>query len=440
MKHAVIFILLLALRLGVAVSAGASIPAWEAPPFEHKQGQFWRWHWYERGLTNGNPAYESRFRVNAPEISLHPSFGRRVEARENGMMLIRAEENLFLLTAAEFYCEAWGGHPGTANKRISVNGRSTYWLPRVGTEDGHCTYFYPAVPFKITDLVNGYNAIQFALDQGATFWGHMLVDNAAVRVALTNGHPDLVRLGVAEFNAKVRAEPLSGKDGFALTLDCPLEAVTQIASVDFQGWYYGYDENGNLKRQDWHGFTKRRLPVATLGVDAAAPFTLTWDTGMLPSQNGVAVRAVVRFKGDTNLVFVTAATSGLVIVPKSGTEVVLFAPHDLPDHFWSRASQLKTCHIDLDKDPARIEAAELHVVAWTGGAGTVREYFKLNGVHYPVSEGNRHELVYSRLPVDPKELKRGLNRIELLSDTELHGIEIIYPGPGLVVRYRAGER
>ncbi|MCL4176819.1 MAG: hypothetical protein KJ072_03615 [Verrucomicrobia bacterium] len=39
------------------------------------------------------------------------------------MMLIKAEEDLFLLTAAEFYCEAWGGHPGTANKWITGNGR-----------------------------------------------------------------------------------------------------------------------------------------------------------------------------------------------------------------------------------------------------------------------------------------------------------------------------
>ena len=67
----------------------------------------------------------------------------------------------------------------------------------------------------------------------------------------------------------------------------------------------------------------------------------------------------------------------------------------------------------------------------------MKEYFKLNGVHYPVAEGARHELVYSRLPVEPRNLRRGLNRIELLSDTEHHGIEVIYPGPALAVRYWA---
>jgi hypothetical protein len=417
--------------LGCALAA----PAWDAAPGQHTRGQFWRYHWYERGLEHANPAYEGRFRVNAPEISLHPMFGRRVEPRENGLMLIKAEEDLFLLTGAEFYCEAWGGHPGTANKRITVNGRSTYCLPRVGTEEGHCTYSYPSLPLKITDLVNGYEAVQFAVDQGTTFWGHMLVDNAAIRVALTNGHPDLVELGLADLEARVRVEPARNGEGFDLKLECSPESVSEIENVDFQGWYYGYDENGNLKRRDWHGFTKNRCPVATLGVAPSPSFRVNWDTAMAPAQEGIGVRAAVTFKANTNLVYLTAATRGLEIEERRASRVVLFAPHDLPDHFWSRANQLKSCHLDLDLDPARIERAELHTVTWTGGAGAVKEYFTLNGMHYPVAEGSRHELIYSRLPVNPKNLKRGLNRIELLSDTEHHGIEMIYPGPALMVRY-----
>ena len=431
---------LLAFTFVSAVLPGTAAPAWDAAPEQQKRGAFWRWHWYERGLTNGNPAYESRFRVNAPEVSLHPTFGRRVEPRENGMMLIKAEEDLFLLTAAEFYCEAWGGHPGTANKRITLNGRSTYFLPRVGTEDGHCTYFYPSVPLKITDLVNGHDAVQFAVDQGTTFWGHMLVDNAAIRVALTNEHPDLVKLGLSAFDGSVSVESLADPEGFQFHLDCTDASIDQIASIDFQGWYHGYDENGNLQRRDWHGFTKTRRPVAWLGSISRVQETVFWDTALLPAQKDVAVRAAVRFKADTNLVFLTRASTGLEIRERTNAQVVLFASRDLPDHFWSRAGQLKTCHLDLDLDPSRIERAELHVVTWTGGAGTVKEYFKLNGVHYPVAEGARHEPSYSRLPVEPKNLRRGLNRIELLSDTEHHGIEVIYPGPALMVRYRTEER
>jgi hypothetical protein len=71
-------------------------------------GKFWRLHWYERGIEHGNPTYDARFRVNSPEVVLHPEFGKRVEARENGMMLLQAEEDLSRLTKAELYLETWG--------------------------------------------------------------------------------------------------------------------------------------------------------------------------------------------------------------------------------------------------------------------------------------------------------------------------------------------
>jgi hypothetical protein len=431
---------LLLIALARASICEGQAPAWEAPPTAQKQGVFWRYHWYERGLTNGNPAYQGRFRVNSPEVSLHPAFGRRVEAKENGMMLIRTEEDLFQTQAAELYCEIWGGHPGTANKRVTINGRSTYLLPRVGTEEGHCTYSYPAFPLKLTDLVNGYNAVQFAVDQGTTFWGHMIVDNAAIRVALTNGHTDLVKLGLTDFTAKVSAEPLATGEAFRLSLQATPDAAARISEVNFQGWYYGYDENGNLQRCDWHGFSYEQNPTATLGSATKAPFALDWDTSLIIAQSNVALRATVRFKAQANLVYLTPPITNLQIPERAQSKVVLFAPHDLPDHFWSRATKLKTCTLDIDLDPERIEKAELHIITWTGGAGTIKEYFKLNGVHYPVAEGQRHELVYSRLPVAARNLKRGLNRIELLSDTEHHGIEVIYPGPALMVRYRNDAR
>ena len=166
---------------------------------------------------------------------------------------------------------------------------------------------------EITDLVNGYDAVQFALDQGTTFWGHMLVDNAAIRVALTDGHPDLGKLGFAEFTATVKVKPLAGLDGFTLTLDCPSTLAALIAGVDFQGWYHGYDENGNLQRLDWHGYSKSRKAMGLAGQLGRCRKHRLWDASLLPAQQDVAVRAAVRFKADANLVFLTAATTGLRI-------------------------------------------------------------------------------------------------------------------------------
>lgn len=401
-----------------------------------ESGQFWRTHWYERGMAHANPAFEKRFRVNSPEAVLHPSFGKRVEARENGLMLILAEEELSWLSVAELYLELWGGHPGSANKRVTINGRSTYYLPRVGTEEMHCTYHYPALPLKRQDLVNGYNAFQFAVDQGNTFWGHMLVDNACLRVALSNQHPDLLTAKLADFEARVLVQPTANPEVFELRLDRGGQNPERIVAVDFQGRYLGYDENGDRALRDWHGFTKNRRPVATLGLVEQPPFRLSWDTAMLPAQDNVSVRASVYFQGLSNLVYVTAPAPGFSLSKPSDRQVILFSSHDLPAPFWSRAGRQQQCTLYLDVPPSRIERAELHVNTWTGGAGQVQAYFQLNGRHFPVAEGSRHELVYNRLPVDPAVLVQGINRIELSSDTEHHGIEVLLPGPCLMIRSR----
>ncbi|NUP99738.1 MAG: hypothetical protein HUU35_07780 [Armatimonadetes bacterium] len=129
---------------------------------------------------------------------------------------------------------------------------------------------------------------------------------------------------------------------------------------------------------------------------------------------------------------------GLAIAARPGVEAAVFGLKELPPQFWSRANRLKKAEIELPVDPARIERAELHVVTWAGGPGKVKEYFKLNGRHFPVADGEDHRTQHHVLPVEPSLLRRGPNTIEVLSDTEHHGIEVLKPGPALVVRHRNG--
>ncbi|MFN7926389.1 MAG: hypothetical protein U0Y68_00300 [Blastocatellia bacterium] len=93
---------------------------------QQPEGQFWRTYWYQRGAEFGNPGYAQRFSVNSPEAALNAQLSQRAEVRENGMMLIPIQEDLRQIYRAELYLETWGGNPGTANKRVTINGRSTY--------------------------------------------------------------------------------------------------------------------------------------------------------------------------------------------------------------------------------------------------------------------------------------------------------------------------
>jgi len=428
--------LLLGSTIQLRLEAATISPSWNRPPHQQREGVFWRVHWFERTLTSPALGYTRRPRINAPNAVLDPRWGVRSETRENGLLLIQTEEDLFQIQASELYAELWGGHPGTANKRFTINGRSTYQIPRNGTEDGNCTYSYPVVPLLPTDVVNGFNAIQWNVDPGTTFWGHAFVNQACIRMALTNHHSDLVLQKLDNFDATVSTDIQSEKESIRLSLQGSTEMFPRIEKVIYQGWYRGYDDNGNLNREDWHGFTKDREPTGFIGASDKPPFDIHWDTRLLPAQKNVAVRAMVTFKDVENTVYLTAAYNGLTIADRKDAAVHLYSPIDLPSSFWSRDNREKNCTIMLDESPEQIEKAELYVITWTGGPGEVMDYFTLNGHHYPVAEGHAHEIQYNRLSIDPKILKQGVNTFRLLSDTEHHGIEIIYPGPALMVRTR----
>jgi hypothetical protein len=210
--------------------------------------------------------------------------------------------------------------------------------------------------------------------------------------------------------------------------------------VHFQGYYDGYDENGDGRSLDWHGYTKRRRPTAVIATTKTAPFSATWDVSMLPAQTGLKVRALVEFDDLPNLLYETAAVSAPPIAENRGGTVSVHHAADLPHPFWSRANKKQTCTIDVPIDPARIERAELHVVVWDGGAGGVSEYFTLNGKFLPVADQGRHDVLYRRLRIEPSLLRRGKNTIELLSDTDHHGIEVLLPGPALVLRTKRNQK
>lgn len=400
-----------------------------------EQGRFERLFWYQPGIEYGNPVSNKRFRVNSPEAVLHQEFGKRSEARSSGMLQILVDESLFDLQGAELRLELWGGHPGTANKRVTPNGRTTYAIPEVGTATENCTHQYPTLPLKLADLVSGHNALQFACDKGSSFWGHFIVEEACIAAWLKPDHPALEKAGLRAFQATVTAEPDAQGEAFVLSLVVPQERLADVASVEFMAFYSGYDENGDGQARDWHGFTKHRQSVGIVGTVERPPLRCVWDVSMLPQQKDMAVRAAVCFKSLPDVRYVTAPLTGLETPQRERTDVGLLAPKELPRPFWSRADKEKTCTIDVDVEPSQIERAELHVVAWRGGSGTVKDYFTLNGRALPVAEGSAHDVAYSRLPIEPGWLRQGENRIAVRSDTEHHGIEILLPGPALTIRY-----
>ncbi|MBN2411712.1 hypothetical protein JXQ31_08465 [candidate division KSB1 bacterium] len=420
---------LILLSLFFLVFIFSNIPA-------HAQ-KFFRQYWAEfDGRINNNTRAGERLRVNDAQLSQHGEFGHRSEARANGLQLIDVPEDLFGLDGAELYLEMWGGHPQTENKRFILNGKETYYLPDDGIKDNNCAYTYPVVPLKVEQMVNGLNVFQFACDRGKAFWGHFIIDNAAVRCYLKSDHPDLVQNQLQNFKAEIvlKEGPVL-QDRVVVGLSFPESFGDKILSVEYFGRYTGYDDNGNFAEDDWHGYTFKRKYVNHIGRSETAPFEVTWDTHMIPDQGKpMAVKALVKLK---NGLYYRAPVRDGLIFPYNRNRVMLFKCSDMPRPFWSRDKNEKKATLLLPDDLSRVAEVRLFVRIWDGGEGTAKEPFKLNGFPYNITSGkSTHDVVFTDAEVSLKHLKPGENVFTLYSDTEHHGIEMLLPGPCLALRFK----
>lgn len=422
MRKVVLSLLLLALTEGFCFS----------------QSRFFRQYWaeYKSEINNTNSTGRpERPRVGDRGMSTHPDYWSRTETQVNGLIIVNIPDTIKNLDHAELYLELWGGHPGTAGKRFQVNGGNVYLIPDKPTAENNCEYLYPAISFDHTQLVKGNNAIQFACDRGTASWGHYIIDQLAVRCYLKPDDALLRSSGLINFSAKPVINKTPVEDEVTLSPEFPVSYTDQIAAVHFFGKYAGYDFNGSGKENDWHGYTHDRKYENHIGTVTDPPFWISWNTMMIPNQSGsMAVKALIEFK---NGLFYWSETLDGLTFPLKRKHVRLYYCTSLPKPFWSRAGQLKTAAFDLQENISEIENAELHIRIWDGGEGEVKEPFKLNNKPYTITTGKAvHDLVYTINNVDTKTLKQGLNEIQLLSDTEHHGIEVCWPGPALIVRFK----
>ncbi len=386
---------------------------------------------FDARLSNQTHA-GNRWRVNDETISFHPEHGERWETQANGLLQIEISENLRDLTAAELLMEVWGGHPHTRNKRFILNGKGEYSLPEVGTANGHCTYSYPCVPVELHHLVKGMNAFQFSCERGESFWGHFIIDTARLCCYLEEKCA-LDTLGLLSFQPEIAVSRLGDSSTIKLSLNSASEHHSAIQRVDYFGRYSDFDDRGMNSEYSWHGYTQKHQWHNRIGSSVDAPFSVNWDTQMLPEQtHALAFSAELTLHN--GLKYRTPVREGIQFGDRPYS-VQLIHCSNLPAPFWSRAGQKREATFQLDLDTQQIEQAWLGVRIWDGGEGDVDHPFLLNNYPYTITSGQAiHDLVFTEIAVDPRHLRTGENKFTLCSDTEHHGIEILLPGPCIKIK------
>lgn len=400
------------------------------------QSRFFTQNWvnYE-GRINNNKNTGERTRVNDRGMSTHPNYSVRFEAQINGLALVDIPDTISQLDRAELFCEMWGGHPKTANKRFQINGGRSYPLPSELTAAGNCEYLFPHVSIDYKDLVSGTNALQFNCDRGNTFWGHFLMEEIAINCYYNEDAPIIKRAGLSEFSAVPVIKGSILPESAEIWLNFTESLADKISEVHYFGYYLDYDWNGSGSDYQWHGYQFKRKYTGHIGSSVNPPFKVSWDTRMIPTQGRqMAVKALIVFKNGIN--YWSDILNGIVF-PSDRQIVQVVYCSEMPVPFWSRDNQLRKAVFELPVAPEEIEQAELYLRIWDGGEGNIKEPFRLNGIPYKITQGDApHDLVNTKRPVSAANLNQGKNYIELLSDTEHHGIEICLPGPALIVRYK----
>ena len=229
--------------------------------------------------------------------------------------------------------------------------------------------------------------------------------------------------------------------------DHPTVAVTATSDtrrVDVLAFYDGEDEDGDGVYRDWHGAyhqPERGQPAVLsghVGTDREPPFEISWNTTWVPNQDSERVRLVARLQNADGLWTVTKPIENLTLA-RNKQHVAIFHAQDVPERFGVRVGRERTCTFQIPTDRS-LESAQqvaLSLRTWHGWDGH-HSPLELNG-HPLAIEGKNHHYDSDRLPVSRELLKPGENTFRIHSETEHHMLEVLWPGPSLLIRYSSSE-
>jgi hypothetical protein len=346
-------------------------------------------------------------------------------------------------TRAELVIDHNIGHVGTTGKKVRFNGNAWLTLPELGSGNGipagHNGQCYsqqhnPTIQIPLSHLVQGTNyfqgtsAAQTCYDFGWGLWAWYEV---------------LVRVYYGSSKPHPTGSITSPSAGATIGENPTVAATTSAgaAQVDFLAYYDGYDSDGDGVSQEYHYNYHRTKPETAVlmkghvGSDVTSPFSVTWNTDLVPTQSGIKILA--RIKGSDGTWFITNPVTGLTL-QRSGY-VRIYRAYDMPERFWVRAGagrSPKSVHFNITDNIAH--ATSVKLVVSTMDADHVAEranyQMKVNNYILPYF-GQDHWYSLDALTIPLNQVLQGTNTFTVASTTVHHGIEILWPGPALVVRF-----
>ncbi|MEM9587500.1 MAG: hypothetical protein AAGA03_09475 [Planctomycetota bacterium] len=348
---------------------------------------------------------------------------------------------------AEVLLDRWGGHRGTINKRLRFNDGPWVIVPEiVGTPKDirpEMLMFQdnPVIEYPLKALREGENKIEAMCDEAGGFgWGQWGLYSLVLRV-----HYDRDAKANQLSNVAI-ASPVSGATvGDFPEVEVKATATEGVVRVDVFANYDGLDEDGDGRFDGWHQsrFQMQRGQPNSLrhhvGSRWSEPHRCRWDTQWVPDQAPSGIQLIARAKNTRGYWTVSAPIKN-VTLRRPYHSVRRYVPRDVPEDFAVRVGETKECWIDLpdDFDDHHVLEAVMHLRTWHGEDDSHIDADGLSPIqlnsHRMLAAGKNHHYDDDLLSLPVTALQPGANRFAIDSDTDHHMLEVLWPGPTVLVR------
>ncbi len=340
---------------------------------------------------------------------------------------------------AEAIIDQWGGHPGTTTKRMRFNNNAWLNIPELTTTptSGECytQQNNATIEIPLSHLLQGNNLIEGTSGGQTCFdfgWGQWGWYGILVRVYYNPSKPHAT--------GQIASQVTGGTFGDNPTISANVQGG--ISRVEFLAFYEGYDVDGDGVYRDWQrhyhrGWDAEVRAKGFIGTATASPWQVVWNTDWVPNQPSRSVKLVARIRDNSGIWFVTDVVDSLTFLRTNGS-VRLYKPIDVSESFWVRDNNTKSCTIPIPPADtlAFATAAKLHLATWNGvdGQGNGTHWKRINAWNAPIV-GENHYYAYNEITVPTSALVSGNNVFSFFSGSIHHGVEIMWPGPAISVRY-----
>lgn len=343
---------------------------------------------------------------------------------------------------AEAVIDLWGGHVGTANKRFRVNNNSWINIPELNTTPTNGEWYLhqwnPVVEIPLSHLRLGANTIEGTSGGQTKYswgWGQWGWYGIIIRIYYDPNLKSHTRFSIISpnNNSIMTGNPAISFGNF----------TGGYKNIEVVGYFWGYDNSGIGVWTNWHfnfhrdNFAESRLNIKNHIGTANYPSTsLIWNTAWYPDQSANSIKLIARIRDSSDVYYVCEPKENLTL-RRNNVSFVLCLPYNVPENYWVRANQTKSSGFLIPTLRNATDAAYI-IRTWNGRNSDFSPgAYRINNIQINQSYiGKKDFFAFTFLTFNFGNILRPFeNTFSVFSDDPDHGIEVLWPGPAVMIRY-----